>query len=263
VARVLITGSSDGLGLMAGRLLLDDGHDVTFHARSAARADDVRREEPRATSVLTGDLSSVAGTRDVAAQANAEAEANGRYDAVIHNAGVGYRQSRRIETADGLANVFAINVLAPYLLTALITRPARLVYLSSGMSGGGDPSLDDPQWARRRWSGAQAYSDSKLYDTVLAFAVARHWPGVLSNAVEPGWVATRMGGAGAPDDLAQGPVTQAWLAVSDDPAATVSGRYFYHQRPREPNPSARDATLQDALLDYCTGLTGTPLPPPA
>jgi NAD(P)-dependent dehydrogenase (short-subunit alcohol dehydrogenase family) len=263
VARVLITGSSDGLGLMAGRLLLDDGHDVTFHARSAARADDVRREEPRATSVLTGDLSSVAETRDVAAQANAEAEANGRYDAVIHNAGVGYRQSRRIETADGLANVFAINVLAPYLLTALITRPARLVYLSSGMSGGGDPSLDDPQWARRRWSGAQAYSDSKLYDTVLAFAVARHWPGVLSNAVEPGWVATRMGGAGAPDDLAQGPVTQAWLAVSDDPAATVSGRYFYHQRPREPNPSARDATLQDALLDYCTGLTGTPLPPPA
>ena len=263
MARVLITGSADGLGLMAGRLLLDDGHDVTFHARSASRAGDVRREEPRATSVLVGDLSSLAETRDVAAQANAEADAGGRYDAVIHNAGVGYRQSHRIETADGLANVFAINVLAPYLLTALITRPARLVYLSSGMSRSGDPGLDDPQWARRRWSGAQAYSDSKLYDTVLAFAVARHWPGVLSNAVEPGWVATRMGGTGAPDDLAQGPVTQAWLAVSDDPAATVSGRYFYHQRPREPNPSARDATLQDALLDYCAGLTGTPLPPDA
>ncbi len=182
---------------------------------------------------------------------------------MIHNAGVGYRQPRRIETPDGLAEVFAINVLAPYLLTALITRPARLVYLSSGMSGGGDPSLDDPQWTRRRWNGAQAYSDSKLYDTVLALAVARRLPGVLSNAVEPGWVATRMGGAGAPDDLAQDPVTQAWLAVSDDPAATVTGGYFYHQQPRVPNPAARDSTLQDALLAYCADLTGTPLPPPA
>jgi NAD(P)-dependent dehydrogenase (short-subunit alcohol dehydrogenase family) len=252
----MITGSADGLGLMAAQLLLGEGHDVTFHARSEQRAADIRRIEPRATSVLVGDLSRVDETRDVAAQANAL----GRYDAVVHNAGVGYRQPRRIETADGLSNVFAINVLAPYLLTALISRPARLVYLSSGMSHGGDPGLDDPQWAHRRWSGAQAYSDSKLYDTALAFAVARRWPGTWSNAVEPGWVATRMGGAGAPDDLAQGPVTQAWLAVSDDPAATVSGRYFYHQRPRQPNPAARDTGFQDALLDYCAGLTGTPLP---
>jgi NAD(P)-dependent dehydrogenase (short-subunit alcohol dehydrogenase family) len=83
---------------------------------------------------------------------------------------------------------------------------------------------------------------------------------VLSNAVEPGWVATRMGGAGAPDDLAQGPVTQAWLAVSDDRAATVSGGYFYHRQPRQPNPAARDTALQDELLAYCAGLTGTPLP---
>jgi NAD(P)-dependent dehydrogenase (short-subunit alcohol dehydrogenase family) len=252
----MITGSTDGLGLMAGQLLLGDGHEVTFQARSAERAADLRRIEPRAASVLVGDLFRLDDTRDVAAQANAL----GRYDAVIHNAGVGYRQPRRIETTDGLSSVFAINVLAPYLLTALITRPARLIYLSSGMSHGGDPSLDDPQWARRRWSGAQAYSDSKLYDTVLAFAVARRWPAVRSSAVEPGWVATRMGGAGAPDDLAQGPVTQAWLAVSDDPAATVSGGYFYHQRPRDPNPAARDTGLQDALLDYCAGLTGTPLP---
>ena len=240
---------------MAARLLLDQGHDVTVHARSAARADDVRRDEPRAKSVLVGDLASIGETRDVAAQANAL----GRYDAVIHNAGVGYRQPRRIETPDGLCSVFAINVLAPYLLTALMTRPQRLVYLSSGMSRRGDPSLDDPQWTRRRWDGVQAYSDSKLYDTALAFAVARRWPGVLSNVVAPGWVATKMGGAGAPDDLAQGPVTQAWLAVSDDPAATVSGGYFYHQQPGDPNPAARDTALQDALLDYCAGLTGTPL----
>jgi NAD(P)-dependent dehydrogenase (short-subunit alcohol dehydrogenase family) len=252
----MITGSADGLGLMAAQLLLDDGHDVTFHARSPGRADDIRRAEPRATSILVGDLASLAETREVAAQAIAA----GRFDAVIHNAGVGYRQSSRIGTADGLSNVFAVNVLAPYLLTALMARPGRLVYLSSGMARGGDPSLTDPQWTARPWGGSQAYSDSKLYDTALAFAVARRWPGVLSNAVEPGWVATRMGGPGAPDDLAQGPVTQAWLAVSDDPAATVTGRYFYHQRPRDPAPAASDVELQDALLAYCAELTGVALP---
>ena len=195
-------------------------------------AGDIRRAEPRATSLVVGDLASIAGMRSVAGQG----QRPGRLRRRDPQRGVGYRRPRRIETADGLANVFAVNVLAPYLLTALITPPARLVYLSSGMHRGGDPLLDDPLWAHRAWNGAQAYSDSKLYDTMLAFAVARHWPGVLSNAVEPGWVPTRMGGPGAPDDLSLAPVTQAWLAVSDDPAATVTGGYFYHQKPREPNP---------------------------
>ena len=107
--------------------------------------------------------------------------------------------------------------------TALITRPDRLVFLSSGMHHGGDPDLTDLQWTRRGWSGTQAYADSKLFDVVLALALARRWPGVLSNAVEPGWVPTKMGGPGAPDDLALGADTQAWLAVSSDPGATVSG----------------------------------------
>jgi NAD(P)-dependent dehydrogenase (short-subunit alcohol dehydrogenase family) len=256
MARVFITGSADGLGLMTARLLLDDGHLVTMHARSEARAADVRSAEPRAEAVLVGDLASTADVRALAARANDA----GRFDAVIHNAGIGYREPRRVETMDGLEHVFAVNVLAPYLLTALITRPDRLIYLSSGMHQGGAANLDDPQWTNRRWNGAQAYSDSKLYDTVLAFAVARRWPEVLSNAVEPGWVATRMGGPGAPDDLAQGPVTQAWLAVSDDPEAKVTGGYFYHRRETTPLPAAKRAGLQDALLDYCAQLTGTALP---
>ena len=258
MSRVFITGSADGLGLMAARLLVDQGHEVTLHARNQARADDARSALPRAGRVVVGDLSSVDQTRAVAEQVNA----NGPFDAVIHNAGIGYREPRRAQTADGLEHVFAVNVLAPYLLTALISRPARLIYLTSGMHRGGSAELDDPQWASRPWNGAQAYSDSKLFDVLLAFGVARRWPGVLSNSVEPGWVATKMGGSGAPDDLSLAPVTQAWLAVSDDSAALVTGQNFYHQRIRPAAPDARSARYQDALLDYCGKLTGTPLPPP-
>ena len=258
MSHIFITGSTDGLGLMAAELLLKDGHQVTLHARSQARATDARTRLPGADAVVIGDLSAIDDMRQVAGQVNAL----GHHDAVIHNAGVGSREPRRIQTADGLSHVFAINVLAPYLLTALITRPQRLVYLSSGMHTGGDTALDDPQWEKRRWNGAQAYSDSKLDDVLLAFAVARHWPAVRSNAVEPGWVATKMGGRGAPDDLALGPVTQAWLAAGQDPRTDVSGEYFYHQQPRPTHPAAHDPRHQDALLDYCAALTTTPLPDP-
>jgi len=256
MARVFITGSSDGLGLMAAKLLVEWGHQVTLHARNDARVDDARRALPQAEAVAVGDLSSIAQMQHVARQANAL----GKYHAVIHNVGVGYREPRRIETADGLSHVFAINVLAPYLLTALITPPERLIYLSSGMHMDGTPNLNDPQWSARSWDGAQAYSDSKLLDVVLAFAVARRWPSVLSNALEPGWVPTKMGGSCAPDDLSLARVTQAWLAVSNDRAAIVSGQYFYHQKPRRVRPDAQRTDLQEQLLSYCANLTGAPLP---
>jgi NAD(P)-dependent dehydrogenase (short-subunit alcohol dehydrogenase family) len=256
MARILITGSTDGLGLMAAELLADSGHRVVLHARNEQRAAAVRADLPAAEHVVVGDLESIEGMRLVAEQANAL----GRFDAVIHNAGVGYREPRRRETIDGLSHVFAVNLLAPYLLTALLTRPDRLVYLSSGMHRSGNPDLSDLQWVRRGWNGAQAYSDSKLFDVVLAFAVARRWPGVLSNAVEPGWVPTKMGGPGAPDDLSLAPVTQVWLAVSDDPAATVTGGYFYHQRPRDVNPAANSMDVQNGLFDRCADMTGVVFP---
>ncbi|WP_194924109.1 SDR family NAD(P)-dependent oxidoreductase [Catenulispora pinisilvae] len=253
MAHVLITGSSDGLGLMAGRLLVGQGHAVTLHARNDQRAAHARAAVPDAENVLVGDLGSLDGIRSLAAAANAA----GRFDAVIHNAGIGFREPRRVQTVDGLSQLFTVNVLAPYLLTALMTRPDRLVYLSSGLARGGDPDLSDPQWTDRRWSGTQAYSDSKLFDVLLAFGIARLWPDVLSNSVEPGWVATKMGGLGAPDDLDQGPVTQAWLAVSDDEAAMLTGRHFYHRQERFVSAEAHEAKAQDALLDYCAELTGT------
>ena len=255
MARILVTGSTDGLGLMAARLLVADGHDVTLHGRNEKQAAEAKDELPGARDSVVGDLSSVAAVTGLAEQANAL----GRYDAVIHNAGVGYREPRRVKTVDGLSHVFAVNVLAPYLLTALMTPPERLVYLSSGMHRGGDPDLSDLQWTGRPWNGSQAYADSKLFDVVLAFAVARHWPSVLSNALEPGWVPTKMGGPGAPDDMDLAPVTQVWLATSDDPSATVTGRYFYHQRLRETSPAASNPEVQEGLLAACAALTGVVL----
>ena len=256
MTRVLITGSADGLGLMAGRLLIKQGHSVTLHARNAKRAEDAQAAVPQSENVLVGDLLSLAGIRSVAAQAND----TGPFDAVIHNAGIGYREPHRIETVDGLSHLFTVNVLAPYLLTALIDLPERLVYLSSGLARSGNADLSDPQWMDRRWNGSQAYSDSKLFDVLLARGVARRFPGVLANSVEPGWVPTKMGGPGAPDDLDLAPVTQAWLAVSNDPAAMVTGKHFYHQRERFVSDEAGQVKAQDALLDYCAELTGTPLP---
>ncbi len=258
MARVLITGSSDGLGLMAGRLLAAEGHAVVLHARNKSRAEDAQAELPQAADVTTGDLAGLAGMRQVAEQANAA----GPFDAVIHNAGVGHRNPpHRVTTEDGLSLIFAVNVLAPYLLTALIERPGRLVYLSSGLHRDADADLGDAQWERRPWSSFGAYSESKLLDVALTFAMARRWPDVLVNGVEPGWVPTKMGGPAAADDLSLAPVTQAWLAVSDDPAATVTGGYFFHQQPQEAHPATRDVWFQDELLAYCARLCGVELPP--
>src|ERR1700738_4240175 len=139
MAKVFITGSSDGLGWMAGRLLAKQGHVVVLHARSEARAEGTRAALPQAEAVLVGDLSTLAAMGDVAGQENGW----GRFDAVIHNVGIGYREPRR-ETVDGLSQLWAVNVLAPYVLTALMHKPDRLVYLSLDMHTRGGPSLDEP-----------------------------------------------------------------------------------------------------------------------
>jgi NAD(P)-dependent dehydrogenase (short-subunit alcohol dehydrogenase family) len=255
MATVLVTGSADGIGRQTALDLVRGGHRVVLHARNEQRAEDARSAVPGAVDVAVGDLASPRGTR-----AAAESAARfGRYDVVVHNAGVG-GADQRVTTEDGFERIFAVNVLAPYLLTCLLPAPARLVYLTSGLQASGQPHLEDLQFEQRRWNGGQAYSDSKLWDVVLAFAVARHWPNTLSNAVDPGWIKTRMGGAGAPDPLPLGAETQVWLATSDEPTATVTGRYFKRRRDLRAHPAAYDEDLQESFLQAVAQLTGTPLP---
>src|SRR5437763_8553453 len=256
MARVFITGSADGLGLMAARLMVADGHQVVLHARNDKRAKEALAAVPGAESAIAGDLSSIADCRQIAEEVNTL----GVFDAVIHNAGVGYREPRRIATVDGLPHVFAVNTLAPYILTALIRKPKRLVYLSSGLHRSGDPSLKDITWSSRPWNGSSAYADSKLHDVILAVAVARRWPDVLSNAIEPGWVPTRMGGPGAPDDLDAGAETQVWLATSNDAEAIVTGQYFYHGRRKAVEPATRSEKVQERLMAECARISGVPFP---
>jgi NAD(P)-dependent dehydrogenase (short-subunit alcohol dehydrogenase family) len=242
MSRIFITGSADGLGWAAAQTLLDAGHEVVVHARNADRLAAVSHLVHRGAVPVVGDLADLDQTRDVAEQVNRL----GLMDAVIHNAGVSTGPS-----------VLPVNVVAPYLLTALVHRPQRLVYLSSGMHAGGRADLAGLDWSGRSATGS--YSDSKLFVTTLAVALARVLPGVVSNAVDPGWVPTRMGGRGAPDDLRLGHLTQEWLAVSGDPAALATGGYWHHQRLRKPHPAVLDRRFQDELLDTLARVTSTPL----
>lgn len=255
MARIFITGSSDGLGQMAAKRLIAGGHQVVLHARNETRAAHAIAQVPQAEAVFTADLSSIAETKSLAERVNEY----GCFDAIIHNAAVGYQERERIGTVDGLPLVFAVNSLAPYILTALITPPKRLIYLSSGLHLSGDDSLTDLAWEKRRWSGGQAYCDSKLHVALLAFAVAKRWPEVMSNCVEPGWVATKMGGPAATDDLAQGPLTQVWLASDPSLSSEPTGGYYYHQKPGKVAKQAYDPALQQRFLDACAEYSGVVL----
>jgi NAD(P)-dependent dehydrogenase (short-subunit alcohol dehydrogenase family) len=240
--RIFVTGSADGLGRAAADTLLRAGHEVVVHARSSGRLGAVRELTDRGAAAVVGDLADAEEVGGVAEQVNQL----GRMDAVIHNAGV-YRSS----------TVLPVNVVAPYLLTALLHRPGRLVYLSSGLHYSGRARVDGLDWSGRRPTGS--YSDSKLLVTTLMAAVAARWSGTLSNAVDPGWVPTRMGGPGAPDDLREGHLTQEWLATSDDVDARTSGGYWFHQRRRQPHPSVHDQRFQHELLAELVRFTGVGL----
>jgi len=243
MARIFITGSADGLGQFSAKSLIEQHHEVVLHARNAERAREAIKKNPKAKAVLTGDLSNMEETKNLAHEVNKL----GTFDAVIHNAGVYQVSSKQI---------FSVNTLAPYILTCLIQKPNRLIYLTSGMHLQGRPKLDNFKTDISRIT----YADSKLHVLMLCMAAGRKWPDVYSNAVDPGWVPTKMGGRAAPDDLQKGYETQVWLAVSNDEKAKVKGRYFFHQKEKRHNREADDVGLQEKFLELCKEITGVSFP---
>ena len=243
MARIFITGSADGLGQLAAKALIAQGHQIVLHARNEKRGQDALDRAPGAEDVVTADLTSIDETKQLASKVNDL----GKFDAVIHNAAV-YETSAE--------EILTVNTLAPYVLTCLIQRPERLIYLSSGMHLQGRSKLENFKTDISHIT----YSDSKLHVLMLCKAVARRWPQVYANAVDPGWVPTKMGGKGATDDLQKGYETQVWLAVSNEPRAKVSGRYFHYEEETRPNPEADDVLLQERFLDLCSEITGVSFP---
>lgn len=236
MARIFITGSSDGLGLLAVQMLVQKGHSVVLHARNSARRNDAKARLPEAEAVLVGDLSDIEETKRLAHAVNDL----GQFDAIIHNAGV-YQTSP--------ATIFSVNTLAPYILTAMIKVPERLIYISSGMHRQGSHNLISQSLEK-----GVSYSDSKLLVLMLAFAAARRWPEACVNTVDPGWVPTKMGGRSAPDDLNEGAATQVWLASAED--ARVTGRYFFHRKEDRHSEKADATGMQDLLIRRCEEISG-------
>lgn len=243
MARIFITGSSDGLGLLAAQALVGEGHRVVLHGRNETRGREALSKLPGAEAVVTGDLGIIEETELLAEKINAI----GHFDAVIHNAGLFHAPAK---------DLFTVNTLAPYILTCLIQKPKRLIYLSSDMHTSGRAKLE----SFKTGPGRLNYSDTKLHVLMLCKFVARHWKEIYANAVNPGWVPTKMGGRTAPDSLEAGYQTQVWLATSNDENAKVNGRYLYHQKESVYNPQADDEQLQEQFISLCQEITGVTFP---
>lgn len=247
MARIFITGSVDGLGQLAANALVHKGHSVVLHVRNRERAKYGLAKVPGAETMLIGDLSSIEETKDLASQVNKL----GGFDAIIHNAAV-YQVPGNELTQDGLPPLFAVNSIAPYILTCLIKQPKRLIYMSSGMHKQADQSISGLDKNKLHVT----YSDSKFHNLILAMSIARQWPKVYSNAVDPGWVPTKMGGSGAPDNLEKGFATQVWLAGSSNDQSKVSGKYFHHQNQDRYLRQADDVKIQQKFFSFCETITG-------
>ncbi|KAM0722596.1 hypothetical protein Q7P37_002037 [Cladosporium fusiforme] len=255
MARILITGSSDGIGQQAAKILSERGHQVFLHARNENRASQAKAAIPKAHGVIIGDLSTVSDVKKLAAEANK----SGPFDTVIHNAGLGL-QTNGEKTADGVAQIFAVNSMAPFVLTALMDKPKRLLYMSSGLHQGGDPSLEDVTWASREFRPSDAYNDTKMHNVVLSKAVAKRWPDVQSASLDPGWIRTKMGGPTATGTVDAPAEMIAAYAVGESAAGDKTGIYLNPGGVGEPHDATKQSEKQDQLLGIYEKISGVSLP---
>ncbi|KAI0432755.1 short chain dehydrogenase [Xylaria sp. FL1042] len=262
MGRIFITGSTDGLGLRAAKQLVSRGHTVYLHARNAQRASDARNACPGAADVLLGDLTSIEETKALATSLSKLEP----MDCIFHNAGL-YLGPYRAQ-AEGYPGVFAVNVLAPYILTCLAPLPKRLLYVSSDSHRAGSTNLDDFGWRERhkagRFSDRGAYADTKIYNTMFGYVFARRFAskGVVAHSADPGWVPTKMGGAGAPGDIDESDRLYVMLAEGSGEAEGKNGCYWANGKigPAQSKKETYDEEAQDALLSKLEEITGVRVP---
>lgn len=248
MGRFFITGSSDGLGSLTAQRLVKQGHSVILHARNEQRAADAKKACPEAEAVLIADLTSIEETKQLAAEANKL----GPYDCVLHNAGL-FLGMELVKGKSGLFSLFAVNTLAPYILTCLMDKPKRLVYVSSGLHRGGKLRLDSLEGSE--------YNDSKLHVIMMAKIFARRFgAGVECNAVDPGWVPTKMGGESAPGSIADSIECFNMVTLGEGASAGKTGAYFYNSAEDAYLEVADDQAAQEELLTKLAEFSGVQPP---
>jgi len=257
---ILITGATSGIGRVTARELADGGAGIVFVARNREKAEEtrewiIRETGNRSVDFIVSDLSERDG---VYAAADRFKSGHAGPDVLVNNAGAFF--ARRMESPDGIEMTFALNHLAPFLLTNLLLDSmkvlprARIVTVSSHAHVGASMSFDDLE-GRKRYRGWTAYGQSKLANLLFTFELARRLSGskVTANALHPGFVATGFGRnnrgvAGAAVALAQrmgaitpeeGARTSVYLASSPE-VDEVSGKYFVKCAIAEPSRAALD-----------------------
>ena len=272
---VLVTGGSGGIGKATALGLAAMGAHLAITGRDRARAEEAAREIRAAgggqVHVFVADLTSQAEVRRLAGEVT---ESLSRIDVLVNNAG-GFWNTRHV-TADGLERTFAVNHLAPFLLTGLLlgrlthSAPARVVTVASSAHASGRLDFDDLQ-GERSYSGARAYSQSKLANVMFTYELARRLQGtaVTANALHPGVVRTSFG-AEDPSGVqrllvpfmrpvmkspAQGAATSIHLASAPD-LEQVTGRYFAASKPRRSAPRSYDQAAAERLWQVSADLAG-------
>jgi NAD(P)-dependent dehydrogenase (short-subunit alcohol dehydrogenase family) len=275
---MLVTGGTAGIGLATADALAGMGARVGVVGRDAQRArsaaEQITAAHPDATvDVLVADLSSQAEVRRLAADVLA---AYPRLDVLVNNAG-GYWSHRHV-TVDGLERTFAVDHLAPYLLTRLLldrlvaSAPARVVTVSSGAQSMGRIDLDDLQ-GEHRYRGHRAYGQAKLANVLFTYELARRLAGtgVTANVLHPGVVDTSFGmvDSTAPQRALR-PLARRFMRTPEKGARTsvllasapglaeVTGTYFVDGRPRRSARASYDETLARTLWDVSAALTHLP-----
>lgn len=256
---ILVTGATDGIGKETAHALAAMGAHTIIHGRDPRKTARVKEEVILASGnneveTAVADLQAMANVRDLADEIRSRVD---NLDVLINNAGT-YQQTYQ-ETPDGFEMNFAVNHLAPFLLTNLLlelikdSAPARIITLSSSAHKSARLDLENLN-AEKKFHGWGAYCVSKLGNLLFTFALARRLEGsgVTVNALHPGTIDTKMlaklGLEGK--SVEEGAETPVYLASSPD-VANVSGEYFRNKQIAEPSDTARDQDLQEKFWQIC------------